>query len=119
MSIVTETLSAWRERREREREIARITPQEIADYGLSPQEFRDIALMPSEQIKRMETMAVVNGLEPARLDDDRALQVAVALACAQCQDQGRCRQTLRDPAPTREATDFCPNSETYRMLAAE
>ncbi|MBP1804967.1 DUF6455 family protein [Rubellimicrobium aerolatum] len=118
MTVIREALATWHERREREREIAHITPQEIADYGLSPQEFRDIALMPEEQIRRMEEMARLNGLDPARLDDDRPLQIAVALTCAHCQEQGRCRRALRDGAD-RDDTDFCNNSETYRMLAAE
>ncbi|WP_210529168.1 hypothetical protein [Rubellimicrobium arenae] len=118
MTHLTERLDAWRERRQREREIANITPEEIADYGLSRAEFRDLALMPSEQIARMGTMARVNGLAPERLDDDRALQIAAALTCAHCHEQRRCRDAIRDGA-TREDTDFCPNAETYRMLAAE
>jgi uncharacterized protein YjiS (DUF1127 family) len=111
-------LDAWRERRARKRELANVAPEEIADIGLSPGEFRAIALMPSEQIARMDEMARINGLDPARLDRDQALQIATALTCAQCTEQRRCRHAIAEGADRAE-TDFCPNAETYRMLAAE
>ena len=115
---MTHLLSHLRERQDRLRELARVTSQEIADFGLSRAEFTALALMPSEQIARMEEMARINGCPPERLDADRDLQIATALACAGCKDQRRCRNTL-DAGPFREETAFCPNAETYRMLAAE
>ena len=111
-------LDAWRERREMKRELAQVTPVELGDYGLSRAEFRTLALMPSEQVARMEEMARINGLDPLRLDDDRALQIAVGLTCAQCREQGRCREAI-DAGALAPETSFCPNAETYRMLAAE
>lgn len=113
-----ERIDLWRERRERERDLARITLEEMADFGLSAGEFRALALMPSEQIARMEEMARINGLDPARLASDRALQVATALTCAQCGEQRRCREAIASGAFAPE-TSFCPNAEAYRMLAAE
>ena len=116
--IRSERLDAWRERREMKRQLARITAEEMGDYGLSRGEFRTLALMPSEQVARMEEMARINGLDPLRLDDERALQIAVGLTCAQCREQGRCREAIDGGALAPE-TSFCPNAETYRMLAAE
>lgn len=115
---LSEHLAAWRERRERQREIAGISPEEIDSYGLSQGEFRALALMPSEQMARMDEMAVINGLDPARLDRDRALRIATALTCTQCGQQRRCREAINGGALAPETT-FCPNVETYRMLAAE
>jgi hypothetical protein len=111
-------LEAWHERREFRRALARVTPDEMDDFGLSRGEFGALALMPSEQIARMEEMARINGLDPVRLDDDRALQIAVGLTCARCREQGRCREAIDGGALAPE-TGFCPNAETYRMLAAE
>ena len=115
---LTERLGTWHEQRERHRELARITPQEMDDYGLSREEFRALALMPSEQVARLEEMARINGLDPAKLDRDRALQIATALTCTQCGEQGRCREAVDGGALAPE-TAFCPNVGTYRMLAAE
>ena len=108
---------SWRERRAREREIAHVTPEEIADTGLTRQEFLDLALMPSEQVARMEEMARLHGVGLARLEADRDLQLSVALACAHCDEQRRCRSALRDGLMAEEA-GFCPNHETYGRLAA-
>ena len=115
---LSEHLAAWRERLERQREIAGITPEEIDSYGLSQGEFRALALMPSEQMARMDEMALINGLDPARLDRDRALRIATALTCTQCGQQRRCREAINGGALAPETT-FCPNVETHRMLAAE
>ncbi|EYD78051.1 hypothetical protein Rumeso_00388 [Rubellimicrobium mesophilum DSM 19309] len=115
---LSERLDAWRERRELRREFARVTSDEIDDYGLSYGEFRALALMPTEQLARMDEMARINGLDPARLDRDRALRIAAALTCTRCREQGRCREALDGGALAPE-TGFCPNVETYRMLAAE
>ena len=115
---LTKRLGTWREQRERHRELAHITPQEMDDYGLSREEFRALALMPSEQVARLEEMARINGLDPDRLDRDRTLRIATALTCAQCQEQRHCRDAIAGGALAPETT-FCPNVETYRMLAAE
>ena len=115
---LSEHLNAWRERLERRREIGRITPEEIYDFGLSQGEFRALALMPSEQMARMDEMARINGLDPDRLDQDRALRIATALTCTQCGQQRHCREAIDGGALAPETT-FCPNVETYRMLAAE
>ena len=115
---LSERLDAWRERRELRRELAQVTPKEMEDLGLSRSEFRSLALMPSEQVARMEEMARINGLDPARLDQDRALRIAVGLTCAGCGEQRRCRQAIEGGAFAPE-TRFCPNVETYRMLAAQ
>jgi hypothetical protein len=111
-------LSASRERRERVREIAHVTPEEITALGLSREEFTALALMPSEQIGRMEEMARINGCDPAHLDRDRDLQIAAALTCLGCTEGRRCHAAVHGHADA-EDTDFCPNAETYRMLAAE
>lgn len=118
MTQLTTHLQAWRERRDREREIAAFPPEEIAAYGLSPAEFRAVALMPDEQVARMEAMARLHGLDPARLDEDRTLRLATTLACATCGEQRRCRRALSQGAAPEE-TEFCPNAGTYRTLAAE
>ncbi len=110
-------IEAWRERREREREIAHLTPEEIADTGLTRQEFLALALMPSEQIARMEEMARLHGVDLARLEADRDTHLAVALACADCGEQRQCRRALKDGLMAEEA-GFCPNHETYGRLAA-
>lgn len=115
---MTHLLSHLRERQDRLRELARVTSQEIADFGLSRAEFTALALMPAEQIARMEEMARINGCDPDRLASDRDLHVAVALTCTECRHQRRCRGTLEAGA-FREETDFCPNAETYRSLAAK
>ncbi len=115
---LSERLDAWNERRELKRQLARVTAEEIDDLGLSRDEFRALALMPQEQVARMEEMARINGLDPARLDRGRDLQVAIGLTCAQCKDQRHCREALATGALAPETT-FCPNVETYRMLAAE
>ena len=115
---LSERLGAWSERRELRRELARVTPEEMDDFGLSRSEFSALALMPSEQVARLEEMARINGLDPARLDDDRTLQIAVGLTCAHCGEQRRCREAIAGGALAPETT-FCPNSGTYRMLAAE
>jgi len=114
----SERLDAWRNRRELRRDLAQVSPKEMDDYGLSPSEFRALALMPAEQVARMEEMARINGLDPARLDEDRALGIAVGLTCAQCGEQRRCRRAIDGGAFAPE-TSFCPNAGTYRMLAAE
>ena len=115
---LSDRLDAWRERRELRRELAQVTPKEMDDLGLSQAEFRALALMPTEQVARLEEMARINGLDPARLEGDRALRIAVGLTCARCGKQRRCRQAIDDGAFASE-TSFCPNVETYRMLAAE
>jgi uncharacterized protein YjiS (DUF1127 family) len=115
---LSERLDAWRDRREIRRALAQVTPKEMDDCGLSQAEFRTLALMPSEQVARLEEMARINGLDPARLDEDRALRIAVGLTCAQCGEQRRCRSAIESGAFAPE-TNFCPNVETYRMLAAE
>lgn len=107
-----------RTRRERLRDLAHVLPAEIAALGLSRGEFRALALMPPEQVARMEAMASINGCKLARLDRERDLRLAVALTCAACASQSRCRGALQPGAP-RGDTDFCPNAGTYRMLAAE
>ena len=115
---LTRRLDAWRERREHERELSRISPEEMDDYGLGLAEFRALALMPSEQVARLEEMARINGLDPARLDDDRAMQIATALTCVHCGQQRRCREAV-DCGALAPETPFCPNAETFRMRAVE
>ncbi len=117
MIHLRDLIQARRERRERLREIAFIPSEDIAAYGLSREEFTALAVMPSEQFARMEAMANLNGCPTERLERDRDLRVAVALTCAACGSQSRCRSTLQGAAAT--GTDFCPNAGTYRMLAAE
>jgi uncharacterized protein YjiS (DUF1127 family) len=114
----SERLDAWRDRRELRRSLGQVIPKEMEDLGLSRGEFRSLALMPSEQVARLEEMARINGLDPARLDQDRPLRIAMGLTCVQCGKQRRCRQAIDDGAFASETT-FCPNAETYRMLAAE
>lgn len=118
MTLLRDFLQARRERRERLRDIARVRPEEIASFGLSQGEFTALALMPTEQIARLEEMARINGCDPSRLDRDRDLRVAVSLTCTACGEQSRCRRAIGS-GTFREGTDFCPNAETYRMLAAE
>jgi uncharacterized protein YjiS (DUF1127 family) len=115
---LSERLDTWRERRELRRQLAGVDPKEMDDLGLSRGEFRALALMPSEQVARMEEMARINGLDPARLGDDRELQVSVGLTCARCGEQRQCRKAIDGGAFAAE-TDFCPNAGTYRMLALE
>ena len=91
---------------------------EATDYGLGPAEFRRIALMSSEQIDRRNRMAQLNGLDPARIEEDRALDIATALCCADCADEGRCRMAIKTDDPAGGA-DFCADSAIYRTLAAE
>jgi uncharacterized protein YjiS (DUF1127 family) len=110
-------IQSWRDRREREREIARLTPQDIADLGLSRQDVLALARMPAEQVARMEEMARLHGVDPESLDAHRDLRIAVALTCAQCGENSRCRRAIEDGLLAEEA-GFCPNHETYRTLAA-
>lgn len=117
MTRLLDRLHARRERRERLREIAHVTPEEIAGLGLSRAEFTEIALLPAEQIARMEEMARIHGCDPARLDADQGTQVAVARTCARCDEQRRCRDAIAGGAFAEE-TGFCPNAPTYRRLAA-
>lgn len=118
MTHILDALQSLRERHARLRDIARISPNDTGGFVLSRAEFTALALMPSEQIARLDEMARINGCPPERLDADRDLQVATALACVSCTKQRRCRHTL-DAGPSREETGFCPNAETYRRLAAE
>jgi hypothetical protein len=82
-----------------------VTPEEVALLGLSRAEVEALAALPSEQVARMETMARLHGLEPARLAADPDLHLAAALTCLAC-DQ------------PEDAQAACPNAGTFRMLAA-
>ncbi|TNC49878.1 hypothetical protein FHG66_10220 [Rubellimicrobium rubrum] len=63
-------------------------------------------------------MAQLNGLEPARLETDPALDIATAMCCADCAAEGYCRIAVDSNDPTGSA-DFCANAATYRAVAAE
>jgi hypothetical protein len=97
---------------------AGLTAADLVDYGLSREEIERLSLLSPEQIDRRNRMAHLNGLDPARLEDDRALDIATALCCADCAAEGRCRMAVEDGTAAAGA-EFCANSATFGALAAE
>ncbi|TNC70363.1 hypothetical protein [Rubellimicrobium roseum] len=95
-----------------------LTAGEVADYGLSPSEVLRLARLSPDQIARRNAMARLNGLDPARLEEDRALDIATALCCVDCTEAGGCRLAVAEGS-LPESADFCANSDTWRTLAAE
>ena len=92
--------------------------REAIDHGLSPAEIRRLASLSSEQIERRNRMAQMNGLDPARLEADPALDIATAMCCADCAAEGYCRIAVERNDIT-DGADFCANASTYRAVAAE
>jgi hypothetical protein len=120
MSNILGLLERWRAARALEAEIASVPADVFEAWDLSREEFRDIARMPAEQIARMERMAGLHGVvlaEFGRREPER--QAAIALTCARCAENRTCRAALSNPTVTAEVVGFCPNSGTYRTLAAE
>lgn len=97
---------------------AALAPADLVDYGLHRDEIRQLAHLPPELIDRRNRMARLNGLDPARLEEDRTLDIATALCCADCAAEGQCRMAVEDGAPAMGA-QFCGNAATFGMLAAE
>lgn len=93
-------------------------PPDLINYGLRREEIRQLALLSPERIDRRNRMARLNGLDPARLEEDRTLDIATALCCADCAAEGACRMAV-DDGPPATGTQFCGNATTFGMLAAE
>jgi hypothetical protein len=97
---------------------AQLAPADLMDYGLDREEIRRLALLSPERIDRRNRMARLNGLDPARLEEDRILDIATALCCADCAAEGQCRMAVED-GPPATGTQFCGNAATFGTLAAE
>ena len=109
----------WSIRRKAEPALpATLAPADLVDYGLDREEIRRLTHLPPERIDRRNRMARLNGLDPARLEEDRTLDIATALCCADCAAEGQCRMAIEDGAPAA-GTQFCGNAATFGMLAAE
>ena len=93
-------------------------PPDLINYGLRREEIRQLALLSPERIDRRNRMARLNGLDPARLEEDRTLDIATALCCADCTAEGQCRMAVEDGTSALD-TQFCGNAATFGMLAAE
>lgn len=97
---------------------AALAPADLVDYALRREEIRRLTHLPPELIDRRNRMARLNGLDPARLEEDRTLDIATALCCADCASEGACRMAVEDAALSAD-TQFCGNAATFGMLAAE
>jgi hypothetical protein len=91
---------------------------DLVDYGLSRDEIDRLTLLSPEQIDRRNRMARLNGLDSKRLEEDRALDIATALCCADCGSEGRCCNEVED-ATAGAGAGFCANVATFGGLAAE
>lgn len=109
----------WFGREQMAREIAALSDREVHDLGMDRSELLAMAQVPRKLRERMETMALVFGVDPSEVYASRGRNVDLVKTCSQCTDLERCAAELSSPANTGpERCDFCPNSAAFREIAA-
>lgn len=102
------------------REVAEMRHRDVVDLGVSRSDLQRMVRVPRVHRARMESMAMVFGVDPRDIYAERWRNVDAMLACMNCDARTACDAELSDPANAshERCAGFCPNAVLYRQLAA-
>lgn len=119
MTAFANWVGRWFGREQMAREIAALSDREISDLGMDRSELLAMAQVPRKLRERMETMALVFGIDPSEVYATRGRNIDLVKTCNQCTELARCAAELSNPANTGpERCGFCPNSAAFREITA-